>query len=224
MRVAHHRAVHESPTMTRTPRQIAAALALAAAAATPAFAATSYTSEAAFLAAVGGAPLTVESFETTPGGTPPSWAFPTVTVTCNGSVWCPTFAGTSTLLPTLGATGVYYSTPDTLTFSFAAPITAFGIDLRGLGTVGGTTFSGALSNGATATFFTDHVGDDSITQFVGIVDAAGFTSVTFSGTAPDDGLYFDRLQVAAVPEPQAIALLLAGLGVTAAAARRRRRG
>lgn len=211
--------------MTSTPRQFTAALALAAAAASPAFAfaATSYTSEAAFLAAIGGAPLTVESFESPPGGASPSWTFPTVTVTCNGSVWCPTFSGTSTLLPTLGTTGVYYATPDTLTFSFATPVTAFGIDMRGLGTVGTTTFSGTLSNGATATFFTDYAGDDSTTLFVGFVDAAGFTSVTFSGTRPDDGLYFDRMQITAVPEPGAVGLLLAGLGVTAIAARRRSR-
>jgi hypothetical protein len=186
-----------------------------------AFAATTFTNEATFVTALSGATIALESFESTPGGSAASLVFPTVTVSCSGSAYCPGFFGVSSLLPTDGSQGVYYATPDTITFSFATPITAFGIDIRGLGTVGATDYSAKLSNGSSGTFFTGYTGGDAGHLFAGITDTTAFSSVTFHGTGPNDGIYFDRMQIAAVPEPETYAMLLTGLGLLGAIARRR---
>lgn len=187
-----------------------------------AIAANSFTSEAAFTSALSGASITVESFESAPGGTSTSMIFPNVTVSCSGSTYCPGFFGVSGFTPTDGVQGVFFATPDTITFSFSAPVTAFGIDVSGLGTAGATDFSGSLSNGASATFFSNYFGNNVGSLFVGFVDKSGFSSVTFSGTQGDDGIYFDRMQIAAVPEPESYAMLMAGLGLMGLIARRRK--
>lgn len=188
-----------------------------------AFATTSsYTNEAAFSAALGATPVTLESFESAPGGSATSLIFPTVDVSCSGSTYCPGFFGVSSLMPTDGSQGVFYATPDTITFTFAAPVNAFGINVGDLGTVGATDFSATLSNGDAATFFTGYSGISYGQLFVGVIDSTPFTSVTFYGTAPDDGIYFDRMQIAAVPEPETYAMLLVGLGLLGAASRRKK--
>lgn len=202
----------------------ALALTMSAAISGQAFAAGSFTSEADFLAAVGGAPLTVESFESSLGRVGDTISYAGSSVTCNGTNYCADFFGETNLLPTLGVNGVRIGAPDTITFSFSAPVKAFGIDVRGLGTTGATNFTGVLSNGAATTFFSSYTGSDDGSLFVGFVDAAGFTSVTFSGTAAGDGIYFDRMQTSAVPEPSELALVFGGLAVVAASARRSRRG
>jgi hypothetical protein len=54
-------------------------------------------------------------------------------------------------MPTDGSLGVFFATPDTITFALNAPVNAFGIDVSDLGTVGATDFSATLSNGGCAT-------------------------------------------------------------------------
>lgn len=181
-----------------------------------AFAATTYLDEASFTSALNGTTTVLESFEEAPADNTSPLVFPTVEVSCDGSAWCSGFFGTSTVMPTDGSFGVYFSTPDSITFTFSSPITAFAIDVGDLGTRGATDFSATLSNGNSATLFTGYTGTPDNQAFIGLIDTAEFTSITFQGSAPDDGVYFDSMQTAlvtAVPEPHVYALLLAGLGL-----------
>ncbi len=182
-------------------------------------AAMTYTDEVAFTEALGGTVTTIESFETSPtdiNATP--LTFPTVDVSCDGSAWCSDFFGISTMMPTDGAQGVYFATPDSITFTFAAPVTAFAFDVGDLGTQGATDLSVTLSNGNSATLFTGYTGTSFSQAFIGLIDSTEFTSITFHGTVPDDGIYFDRMQtalvtVAPIPEPETYAMLLIGLSL-----------
>lgn len=133
------------------------------------------------------------------------------TFSCSPSQYCPGFFGTRSIgTVSDGVVSVYFATPSSATFTFLTPITAFGVDMIGAGTVGATDVT--ISWGANSTqIYTALVGGTFDVNFVGIVDATPFTSVTFSATAPDDGIDFDRLQFnrsAGVPEPSS--LLLAG--------------
>lgn len=182
-----------------------------------AFATTTYLDEASFTSALGGAVTVFESFEEPPPADNSSLlAFPNVEVSCDGSEWCSGFFGASAVMPTDGSFGIYFSTPDTITFTFSSPITAFAINVGDLGTRGATDFSATLSNGNSATLFTGFTGTPDNQAFVGLIDTTEFTSITFQGSAADDGIYFDSMQtalVSAVPEPHTYALLLIGLGL-----------
>lgn len=181
-----------------------------------AFATTTYLDEASFTSALGGTSTAFESFEEPPADNSSPLVFPTVEVSCDGSEWCSSFFGTSSVMPTDGSFGVYFSTPDSITFTFSSPITAFAINVGDLGTRGATDFSATLSNGNSATLFTSFTGTPDNQAFVGLIDTTEFTSITFQGSAPDDGIYFDSMQTAlvtAVPEPHTYMLLLIGLGL-----------
>jgi len=181
-----------------------------------ALAATYFTNESTFnTAAAGFGARTVESFEGTPSSsTTTSLTFGNATFSCSGITYCPNFFGQSTILHSLGSTSVYGATPDLLTFTFASPIKVFAVDVLDLGTVGATNFSMSLSNGSSSTLFTNLSQPTGTVNFAGAIDTAGFTSVTFSATAPNDGIYFDRLQfTTAVPEPETYGMMLAGLGL-----------
>ena len=101
-----------------------------------AFGATAYTDEATFLTAAGGG-LAFESFESGLAVGSTSVSFPGGTFTCSPSIYCPGFFGVRGI-PTHGFNSVFFATPSTATFTFASPITAFGIDMIGAGTVGAT--------------------------------------------------------------------------------------
>lgn len=189
------------------------------------FATISYSDEAAFTAGVGAAPIVMESFESMTGGGGTSLAFPTAKVSCDGGTWCSSFFGVSPIIPTDGNQGVFFATPDSITFTLAAPITAFAIDVGDLGTLGPTDFSATLSNGNEITFLNGYSGSSFDQLFIGVIDNIEFTSITFHGSMPNDGIYFDRMQTALaipVPEPEIYAMLLAGLGFLGVVSRRRK--
>lgn len=191
------------------------------------FATTVYTDEATFITDVGAAPVTLESFESAPtGDSTTSLAFPTADLSCDGSAWCSSFFGVSSLMPTDDSQGVYFATPDSIIVTFATPITAFAIDVGDLGTRGATDFSATLSNGDEITFLTEYTGSSFGQLFVGVIDDTEFTSITFHGSIADDGIYFDRMQTAmvtlAVPEPETYAMLLVGLGLLGISASRKK--
>ena len=199
------------------------ALAAAAFAATGAQAATTYTNEAAFLAAAGGG-LAFQSFETptTVGGI--SVVFPDVTFSCSASQYCPGFFGVRQINATDGRQTVYFATPSSATFTFASAITQFGIDVIDLGTAGNTSLTVNYVNGSSTPYVNFSGGG---VAFVGIIDTIPFLSVTFSATANNDGIDFDRLQyrtaavTPGVPEPATWVLMLGGFGLVGAAYRRR---
>jgi hypothetical protein len=196
--------------------------ALMALAAAPAMAATTYTSEAAFLAAAGGG-LAFESFEAPVSVAPTSVELADVTFSCTGTTYCPGFFGVRALgNATDGRQTVFFATPDTATFTFDSAITHFGIDVIDLGTVGASDLTISWGSNSTV-LYTGHSSGGVL--FAGIIDGAGFTSVTFSATARDDGIDFDRLVykggTGVIPEPATWALMIAGFGLVGFAARRR---
>jgi hypothetical protein len=182
-----------------------------------AHAATTYTSEAAFLAASGGG-LSFESFENPSEVTGTSVTFAAGTFTCSPSQYCPGFFGVRGGA-TDGVQSVYFATPSSATFTFSTAITHFGIDVIGAGTAGATDITINYVNGSSVLYTNYSAGG---VLFAGVIDTIPFLSVTFSGTAPDDGIDFDRLQFkAAVPEPATWALMIAGFGMVGFAMRRR---
>jgi hypothetical protein len=170
-----------------------------------------FTSEVSFDHALGGTPVGIESFETVPVGSDPM-TFPTVRVHCDGGATCTDFFGTSTLMPTDGTLGVRFSGTDTLTFNWDTPITYFAIDVRDLGTNGPTDLIVTV-NGKTITVYSNFTGISGNTVFVGIVDPEGIYSLSITTSRAGDGIYVDRLQTVATPEPAASGLVLSGLAL-----------
>ena len=186
---------------------------------------TAYTSDAAWTAAAPGA-LTLQSFEVAPTGSATSLNFGNVNFNCTGSTYCPGFFGRSTIFATDGAFSVFFATPDTATFIFNSAITAFGVDVIGLGDVGVTDFFITNGSGSLALQSNYSVPGGTVT-FAGLIDSAGFTQITFSGTRADDGIYFDRLRFGGtpggvVPEPATWAMMIIGFGAAGSMIRRRK--
>ncbi len=194
----------------------ALAMAISSCYATP----VTFTSEVLFDQALGGTPqLDIESFESVPSGPDPMLHFPSVSVGCNGGTTCGSFFGTSTLMPTDGTLGVRFSGTDTLTFSWDTPIAVFAIDVRDLGTNGPTdliiTVNGKDGSKKTITVYSNYTGSSGNTVFVGILDDEGISSISITTTAAGDGIYVDRLQTLAAPEPATSGLVLSGLALLA---------
>jgi PEP-CTERM motif len=195
----------------------------------PAYA-TTYVSDPAFTGAAGGG-LTFEGFESAPtASTPTSVTFGPVTASCTASAFCPGFFGTRTGFASEGVTTIFFATPSSMVFTFNSTITHFGVDVIGAGTAGATdiVLSYDGPNGSTTVLYPALVGGSFDVNFAGLIDLAGFTTVTFSGTNNGDGIDFDRLRfksaaAPAVPEPATWAMLVAGFGVAGALMRRRTR-
>jgi hypothetical protein len=188
-----------------------------------------FTDPALFAAATPG--LVTDDFESsTFDGT--TITFGAGTITCSGGNFCNTFFGNEFGgVPPLALSGTkapFFGTPDTLTFSFLAPITAFGIYIGGAGDVGIQTLTASLSNGDAFTVldnYTNASGDfDGNTNFFGVSGASPFTSISFTGADIDDGVFFDDMSFQpanAVPIPATPLLVLAGLAALAFVRRRR---
>lgn len=190
---------------------------------------TTFTDEASFLAAAG-AGLTQEGFETATQSTPTSVSFGGGTFSCSGSAWCPGFFGVSSTYAKEGTHSVFFASPDTSTFTFNSPISAFGIFIGGAGNVGAITLNLTTSSGETVTALNNFIGPD-VTQpggfdpFIGLIKTDGFfTGVTFTPSNDGDGIFFDRMSygTAAVPEPGTLALL--GIAACGLGGLRRRKG
>mgnify|MGYP001788522153 CR=1 FL=1 len=187
---------------------------------------TAYMSDAAFSAANGATALTLQSFEVAPTVTATSLNFGNVAFNCTGSTYCPGFFGRSTVYATDGIFSVFFATPDSATFTFSSTITSFGVDVVGLGDVGVTNFF--INNGSgPLALQSGYSAPGGTVTFAGLTDSAGFTTVTFTGTQRDDGIFFDRLRfgtalAGAVPETSTWAMMISGFGLVGGAMRRRR--
>jgi hypothetical protein len=186
-----------------------------------------YTSDAAFLSAAGGG-LSSEGFETAVLGTPTSVTFPGGTFGCAGGSYCPSFFGISGSFADAGSQSVYFATPDSATFTFDSAITAFGVAIGGAGDVGAITLLADLSNGDSVNALTAYTGPGFVfgenRQFFGVIDTVPFTSITFTGSNSDDGVFFDTMYYGTaaptgIPEPSSF--LLAGIGLAGAGLWRR---
>jgi len=185
----------------------------------------SFTSSAAFLAALGGSPVTVEGYETLAA----DFAIPNGSIV-NGL----TYSGFSRdggrvdagsyirfgarSLAMIGATGVndFFLPDEGFTVDFGAPVDAvglfFNVGVSPAGALSISTAAGSAANGPTY--------DQSTFYFVGLIADTPFTAATILGVSGIstgfnvDDLTFHRVSV---PEPITLVLVLAALasvGVT----------
>ena len=182
-----------------------------------------FTNEGDFNTAIGGAALTVEGFETlTLGLAGGPYVSGGVSMnTANGV----TFGSTSVDLVTEGAQAENWQqrADGDITFTFAAGINAFGIDITAFGSGGGgaltpNTLEVSVNGGTFFDMFVGHSGGTGNLLFLGLFDnMSTFTTVKFSDTFTADGIGLDRLQyglvdISAIPLPATIWLFLTALG------------
>jgi hypothetical protein len=202
-----------------------AALAMALVAATvPAQAAnTTFTDQAAFLAATPG--LVLESFEALAGSARGPGSIVTAGMTLvPGGAPIGVQTGADTPSEGFGAAatdGTHYisvyapnAAPGTLTFNLARPATAFGLFIIDAGETAGFirlgTDTGAYAAGVDIHVFSRDLGNGR-RDFAGLVQDQAFTQVTLTLSGLDEAYGVDAVYTNAVPEPGAAWSLAAGL-------------
>lgn len=161
--------------------------------------------------------LNMDNLDSHPTGALPSSANGiNISTNNNGAVGSASFGS--------GGNAVEFSTASggtSITFAFAMPIHAFGIDVFDLATVGTTTFTVALSNGGSMNYiFPDTPSGNQ--RFFGAIDTmAAFTSVTLTNSDQGDFVELDNVKYGKIPEPGTLALF--GLGLIGLGIARRRK-
>lgn len=196
---------------------------------------TGYQSESDFAAAIAGlAGAQTVDFESVPTGTAFASGSGTGGLTFTYAIAGQSLQVSSTFATTSGTHYLGLDNPDTafylgdsFTIEFGRSVVAAGLYLIAgkdaqPGDLELSTASATVFNGATPVDLVDGKA-----YFVGLVDAAGFDSITITGVASGDAfLPFSADDItsatAAVPEPGRLASMLAGLGVLGLLARRSR--
>jgi hypothetical protein len=188
------------------------------------------TGRALFHVFAGSAPLTLESFESPfPAGE--SVSFPvgaphfTVSSSVSGSLLQQSSLARGV---TDGAFALWVDEGNpslTVTFSFAMPITAFGLDVNDLNDASLSAYYDDLGNYSNSLLFGDNggpAGGDGLQnlQFFGVANSVPFSIVqlTFDNPSGRSGaILLDRLEFALAPEPSTLALgvatMLGALGL-----------
>jgi hypothetical protein len=186
-------------------RFFALAVVACALAAAPAQASvTFYTNAAAFNAAAGPG-LTLENFDTSTISDFPATSSAGLGI--NSPFSNVPFTGIQNSVYASGRSAMGYPANGAITFTFPTPVTAFGIDLFDLGTVGATTLTLTLSDGSSQALFTGFTGGIGNQLFAGFISTTPITSATFSSTATGDFLEFDNARFGnTIPEPATMAV------------------
>ena len=136
---------------------------------------------------------------------------------------------TSTGANGLGEQGItYFNTSDTITFTFAQPLNAFGIDINTYTDKLVGDYTATLSNGSVIDSYPDSFPFNSTGEFIGLSDSTSFNSVTITDTS-SESYTLDTLRYvyapqssSVVPEPSTVGLMFVGLIAIAVFTIRRR--
>jgi hypothetical protein len=192
-----------------------------------------FTAQGQFEAAAG--PLALESFESLAASTRSinTVVAPLFTVTPTDTLISVQSSATTPedgfgSYPVLGSQYLFNYNPNqpsgTLKFTFSAPTTAFGFVMTDVGEATGIvslrTNAGAFTTDQVLATYPPLQGNGA-SFFFGLTQNTAFTEAYVTVTGVDEAYGIDAVRVTAVPEPVQAALLLAGLGLVGAIARRR---